>query len=62
MVFKPGEVNNPNGARKERLFYSALRLALDYRPPFLRESRRGNKAFHASLEIATWSSSCVSAR
>jgi hypothetical protein len=29
MVFKPGEVNNPNGARKERLFYSALRLALD---------------------------------
>jgi len=29
MPFKPGEVNNPNGARKERLFYNALRLALD---------------------------------
>jgi hypothetical protein len=54
MPFKPGQVTNPNGARKERKFYQALLIALNADGPDVRLRRVAEQLVKAAEKGEPW--------
>jgi hypothetical protein len=54
MPFKPGQVTNPNGARKERKFYQVLLIALNAEGPDIRLRRIAEQLVKAAEKGEPW--------
>jgi hypothetical protein len=54
MPFKPGQVTNPNGARKERKFFQALLIALNAEGPDIRLRRIAEQLVTAAEKGEPW--------
>jgi hypothetical protein len=54
MPFKPGQVTNPNGARKERKFFQALLIALNAEGPDIRLRRIAEQLVKAAEKGEPW--------
>jgi hypothetical protein len=54
MPFKPGQVTNPNGARKERKFYQALLIALNAEGPDIRLRKIAEQLVTAAERGEPW--------
>jgi hypothetical protein len=54
MPFKPGQVTNPNGARKERKFYQVLLIALNAEGPDIRLRRVAEQLVTAAEKGEPW--------
>jgi hypothetical protein len=54
MPFKPGQVTNPNGARKERKFYQALLIALSAEGPDIRLRKIAEQLIKAAEKGEPW--------
>src|SRR4029434_9374213 len=54
MPFKPGQVTNPNGARKERKFYQMLLIALNAEGPDIRLRRVAEQLVTAAEKGEPW--------
>jgi hypothetical protein len=54
MPFKPGQVTNPNGARKERKFYQVLLIALNAEGPDIRLRRVAEQLVKAAEKGEPW--------
>jgi hypothetical protein len=54
MPFKPGQVTNPNGARKERKFYQALLIALNAEGPDIRLRKIAEQLIKAAERGEPW--------
>jgi hypothetical protein len=54
MPFKPGQITNPNGARKERKFYQALLVALNAEGPDIRLRKIAEQLIKAAEKGEPW--------
>jgi hypothetical protein len=54
MPFKPGQVTNPNGARKERKFFQMLLIALNAEGPDVRLRRVAEQLVTAAEKGEPW--------
>jgi hypothetical protein len=54
MPFKPGQITNPNGARKERKFYQALLIALNAEGPDIRLRKIAEQLIKAAEKGEPW--------
>jgi hypothetical protein len=54
MAFKPGQITNPNGARKERKFYQALLIALNAEGPDIRLRKIAEQLIKAAEKGEPW--------
>jgi hypothetical protein len=54
MPFQPGQVTNPNGARKERKFYQMLLVALNSEGPDIRLRRVAEQLVTAAEKGEPW--------
>ena len=54
MPFQPGQITNPNGARKERKFYQALLVALNAEGPDIRLRKVAEILVKQALKGETW--------
>jgi hypothetical protein len=54
MPFRPGQVTNPNGARKERKFYQMLLIALNAEGPDIRLRRIAEQLVKAAEKGEAW--------
>jgi hypothetical protein len=54
MPFRPGQVTNPNGARKERKFFQALLIALNAEGPDIRLRRIAEQLVKAAEKGEPW--------
>src|SRR6476469_247822 len=54
MPFQPGQITNPNGARKERKFYQALLIALNAEGPDIRLRKVAEMLVKQALKGEAW--------
>ena len=54
MPFQPGQITNPNGARKERKFYQALLVALNAEGPDIRLRKVAEMLVKQALKGEAW--------
>ena len=54
MPFQPGQITNPNGARKERKFYQALLIALNAEGPDIRLRKVAEILVKQALKGEAW--------
>src|SRR6476469_2627474 len=54
MPFQPGQITNPNGARKERKFYQALLIALNAEGPDIRLRKVAEMLIKQALKGEAW--------
>ena len=54
MPFQPGQITNPNGARKERKFYQALLIALNAEGPDIRLRKVAEMLIEQALKGEAW--------
>ena len=54
MPFQPGQITNPNGARRERKFYQALLVALSSEGPDIRLRKVAEMLVKQALKGEAW--------